>query len=201
MAGLPEAFERVGAFLERRLTLTHAAGAALALSDRDETLGVVVRGFADAASDTPVRPETRFQIGSISKSFAAIVAVQEARAGRLNVHASVNDLVPWLDLPEPFGPITPHHLMTHSSGFVIGSEEASSALGALGVLRRQRVGFAPGARFWYSNDGWKVLGLVLEHLTATPIHDLIRQRVLGPLGMLASAAAITNEERADAATG
>jgi D-alanyl-D-alanine carboxypeptidase len=201
MPALSEAFERVGAVLEQRLPLTHAAGAALAVTDGDEPLGVVVRGFADAASGAPVRPETRFQIGSISKSFAAIVAVQEARAGRLDLHASVNALVPWLRLPEPYGPITPHHLMTHSAGLIIGSEEAPSALGALTILRRQRVGFAPGERFWYSNDGWKVLGLVLEHVSGTPVHELVRERILEPLGMRRSAAAITNEGRTDAATG
>ena len=201
MPGLAEAFERVGAFLERRLPLTHAAGAALAVTDREETLGVVVRGFADAASGAPVRPETRFQIGSISKSFAAVVAMQEASAGRLDLHASVNDLVPWLGLPEPFGPITMHHLMTHSAGLVIGTDEAAGALGALPILREQRVGFAPGERFWYSNDGWKVVGLVLEHLTGTPVHRLVHERVLAPLGMSSSTAAITNDERTATATG
>ncbi|MGZ4108199.1 MAG: serine hydrolase domain-containing protein [Actinomycetota bacterium] len=201
MPGLSDAFERVGAFLEQRLPLTHAAGAALAVTDRDETLGVVVRGFADAASGTPVRPETRFQIGSISKSFAAIVAMQEARGGRLDLHASVNELVPWLELPEPLGRITLHHLMTHSAGLIIGSEEAPSALGALSILRNQRVGFVPGERFWYSNEGWKIVGLILEHLTGTPVHELLRERVLAPLGMTASTAAITNEAQTDCATG
>jgi CubicO group peptidase (beta-lactamase class C family) len=201
MSGLSEAFERVGAFLEQRLPMSHAAGAALAVTDRDETLGVVVRGFADAASASPVRPETRFQIGSISKSFAAIVALQEARAGRLDLHASVNTLMPWLRLPEPYGPITPHHLMTHSAGLIVGSEEAPSAAGAMGILREQRVGFAPGERFWYSNDGWKMLGAVLEHVTRTSIHELVRERVLEPLEMRRSAAAITNDGRTDAATG
>ncbi len=201
MPGLSEAFERVGAFLEQRLPFTHAAGAALAVTDRDETLGVVVRGFADAASGAPVRPDTRFQIGSISKSFAAVVALQEWRAGRLDLSASVNQLVPWLRLPEPYGPITPHHLMTHSAGLIIGSEEAPSALGAVGILREQRVGFPPGERFWYSNDGWKVLGLVLEEITRVRIDALVRERVLEPLGMTSTAAAITNDARTDAATG
>jgi D-alanyl-D-alanine carboxypeptidase len=201
MPALSEAFERVGEVLEQRLPLTHAAGAALAVTDREETLGVVVRGFADAASGTPVRPETRFQIGSISKSFAAIGAIQEWRAGRLDLDAPVNDIVPWLELREPMGPISPHHLMTHSAGLVTGSEEAPSALATLPILRRQRVGFAPGERFWYSNDGWKVLGLVLEHVTGTRIDELIRVRVLEPLGMAASTAAITNDARTDAATG
>src|ERR671918_556749 len=83
MAGLQETFERIGASLEHHLTASHAAGAALAVTDREEILGVVVRGMADVASATPVRPETRFQIGSISKSFAAIIAMQELDADRL----------------------------------------------------------------------------------------------------------------------
>jgi len=199
--GLEAAFERVGQALEHRLPLTHAAGAALAVTDREETLGVVVRGFADAASGTPVRPETRFEIGSISKSFAAIVAVQEAIAGRLDLHASVSDLVPWLGLPEPLGPITPHHLMTHSAGLVIGSEESPGALGAMTILRTLPVAFAPGERFWYSNDGWKLLGVILEEATGTPASALIRERVIEPLGMASTVAAITNDVRADLATG
>src|ERR671910_3603282 len=111
-AGLQQAFDRIGAGLEHHLMASHAAGAALAITDREEILGVAVRGLADVASATPVRPETRFQIGSISKSFAAIVAMQEVDAGKLDLRVSVNELLPWLGLPEPFGPITVHHLLT-----------------------------------------------------------------------------------------
>ena len=82
MPGLADAFERIGTALEHHLPVSHAAGAAIAITDRHETLGVVVRGFADVASGAPVRPETRFMIGSISKSFAAIVVLQEVEAGR-----------------------------------------------------------------------------------------------------------------------
>src|SRR5687768_18605180 len=103
MGGLQEAFERVGTSLEHHLMASHAAGAALAVTDGEEILGVVVRGMADVASAAPVRPETRFQIGSISKSFAAIVAMQEVDGGGLDLHVSVNELLPWLVFPGPSG--------------------------------------------------------------------------------------------------
>jgi CubicO group peptidase (beta-lactamase class C family) len=201
VAGLSEAFERIGAFLEDRLPLMHAAGAALAVTDRDEILGVVVRGFADAASGSPVRPDTRFQIGSISKSFAAIVAVQEAAAGRLDLHAPVSDLLPWVEIPQPFGPITVHHLLSHTSGLPTGTEDAPGELAAVWNLRDAVPGFAPGERFWYSNDGYKLAGLILERLTGQRVPDLIRERVLEPLGMRRAVAAITNDVRTDLATG
>ena len=201
MAGLQESFDRVGASLEHHLMASHAAGAALAVTDREEILGVAVRGMADVASAAPVRPETRFQIGSISKSFASIVAMQEVDAGRLDLHVSVNELLPWLDLPEPFAPITMHHLLTHTAGLHTGTEDAPGFAGALHLLRSYPATSAPGERFHYSNDGYKVVGAVLEAVTGRPIHELLRDRLLGPLGMTASVAAMTDDIWTDHATG
>ncbi len=138
---------------EHHLEVSHSAGLALAVTDREEVLGVVCRGLADVAAGTPVRPETRFHIGSISKSFAAMIVLQEVAAGRLDLHVSVNEILPWLELPEPFGPITMHDLMTHTAGLLVGTEDAPTgsrraappqdepgddqAGGALAVLERR----------------------------------------------------------------
>jgi D-alanyl-D-alanine carboxypeptidase len=201
MAGLQEAFERAGTALEHHLMASHAAGAALAVTDREEILGVAVRGMADVGSAAPVRPDTRFQIGSISKSFAAIVAMQEVDAGRLDLHVSVNELLPWLALPEPFGPITMHHLLTHTAGLHTGTEDAPGFAGALHLLRSFPATSAPGERYHYSNDGYKIVGAILEAVTGAPIHELLRDRLLEPLGMTASVAAITDDIWTDHATG
>lgn len=201
MAGLADAFDLIGEAIEHRLPVTHVPGIALAITDGHEILGVVVRGFADAASGTPVHPETRFQIGSISKGFAGIVAVQESEAGRLDLHQPVTDLLPWLEIPQPFGPITMHHLMTHSSGLHAGTEDAPTGLGAAWQLRETSPTFPPGERFWYSNDAWKVAGIVLEQVTGTPIHDLLQERVFGPLRMSATEGVITDQTRLNLATG
>lgn len=201
MAGLEQAFERIGASAEHQLPATHAAGLALAVTDREDVLGVVVRGLADVAARTPVRPETRFQIGSISKSFAALVVLQEVEAGRLDLHVSVNDILPWLGVPEPLGPITLHHLMTHTSGLLVGTEDAPTGPGVFHRMRTNPPTTAPGERFLYSNDGWKVVGACLEEVTGTPIHRLLAERVLEPLGMGSSVAAITDVEFTDMAVG
>ena len=201
MAGLAEAFDQIGSALERHLPVSHAAGAAIAVTDRHETLGVVVRGFADVASGAAVRPETRFMIGSISKGFAAMVVMQEVEAGNLDLHVSVNDLLPWLELPEPFSPITMHHLLTHTSGLATGTEDAPTGLGAAARLRDIPPTFPPGEHFWYSNDGYKLVGLTLERLTGKPIHELLSERILAPLGMDSSVAAIDDSIRTDLATG
>ena len=201
MPGMQDAFDRIGAALEHHLESSHAAGAVLAVTDREEILGVAVRGMADVAAGIAVRPETRFQIGSISKSFSGIVVMQEVEAGRLDLHVSVNEILPWLELPEPFGPITLHHLMQHTAGLAIGEEDAPTLAGALWLLRGVPPTTAPGERFWYSNDGWKIVGACLEHVTGMPIHDLLAERVLGPLGMRDSVALIDDAEYLRTAVG
>jgi CubicO group peptidase (beta-lactamase class C family) len=201
MTGLSEAFTAIGDAVEHRLPQTHAAGLALAVTDPEDTLGVVVRGFSDVAAQTSVRPDTRFEIGSISKQFAAIVALQEVEAGRLDLHAPIEELLPWLSLAQPFGPITVHHLLTHSSGLPIGTEEAPTGPGALALLQCLEPAYPPGERFSYSNDGYKIVGAVLERLTGSPMHELLRERILGPLGMQDSEASITDASRLRLATG
>jgi CubicO group peptidase (beta-lactamase class C family) len=198
---LQRVFDRIGTALEHHLGSSHAAGAAIAVTDREEILGVAVRGMADVAAGTPVRPGTRFQIGSISKSFAGIVTMQEAEAGRLDLRVSVNEILPWLRLPEPFGPITLHHLMQHTAGLAIGTEDAPTLAGALWLLREVPPTTAPGERYRYSNDGWKIVGACLEEVTGRPIDELLHERLLGPLGMRDSVARITDEEYERTAVG
>jgi CubicO group peptidase (beta-lactamase class C family) len=201
VAGLQDAFEAIGDAAEHHLPQTHAAGVVLGVTDHEQLLGVVVRGFADVAAQLPVRPDTRFQIGSISKQFASIVALQEAEAGRLDLRVSVNELAPWLELPEPFGPVTLHHLLTHTSGLPLGAEEAPAGPGSLAVIRGVPPTSAPGERFRYSNAGYKVVGYVLEEVTGLPIHELLRERLLAPLGMRHSQADITPDSYLTTAVG
>jgi CubicO group peptidase (beta-lactamase class C family) len=201
VSGLADAFHLIGEAAEHVLPQTHAPGISLAVTDAEETLGVVVRGFADVAAQAPIRPETRFEIGSISKQFAAICVLQEVEAGRLDLHVSVNDILPSLRIQEPFGPITLHHLLTHTSGLPIGTEESPTGPGAIAILRTLAPTFRPGERFHYSNDGYKTVGAILEHLAGTPMHDLLHERILKPLGMRRSEGSITNATRLDVAVG
>lgn len=201
MTGLEDAFERIGRAAEDLLPRTHAPGLALAVTDRESTLGAVVRGFADVAASRAVGPNTRFQIGSISKSFAALCVLQEEAKGNLSLDVSVNELLPWVELPEPFGPITLHHLLTHTSGLMTGVEHGPWGVADAVRARAYPPTFAPGERFSYSNLGYKLVGHALERVTGVPVHELLHERILRPLEMTRSVGAIVEEDRADAAVG
>ncbi len=174
-------------------------GVAVAVTDRERTLGVIAHGHADVGSGTPVTPGTLFQIGSISKSFAALAVLREVEAGRLSLQAPVTDYLPWLPLRTAGEPITLHHLLSHTSGLPPGMEASPSTLGeALRLARIEPV--APG-RFFYSNLGYSLVGLVLERVSGKPIADVLRESVLDPAGMAATEPVITNALRARLAVG
>jgi D-alanyl-D-alanine carboxypeptidase len=192
---------RVGEFVEsRRPGWLDAHGAVIGITDRRRLLGAIPVGVRDAFSGEPVTKGTRFEIGSISKSFAAIVALQLVEEGLLDLHTPVTTYVPWFEVRSTHAPITTHHLLTHTAGLITGMDFADDARPAAWSLRGTSVGFAPGEHFHYSNDGYKLLGLILETLGATPWPDMLRERILTPLRMTHTDPEITYDTAADIAT-
>lgn len=188
-------------FLTQHLAVEPTAGLSLALTDRTETLHITALGFANLDAQIPVRPDHLFQIGSIGKSFTALALLQLYEQGKLDLHAPITHYLPWLEIPSKFAPITIHHLLTHTAGIVTGTDESPTMLGEAWHLRRTPATCPPGEWFHYSNTGYKVLGLVLETLTGKPYGQIIRERILAPLGMTATEPVITHTHRARFAVG
>jgi D-alanyl-D-alanine carboxypeptidase len=188
-------------FLDQRMEELVAPGVQVALTDRERTLAVICHGFANADSRSPVEPHHRFQIGSISKGLTAMALLQEREAGRFDLDAPVTAYLPWLEIASPYPPITVHHLMSHTSGLIQGMEFTTEATHEVWSLHELEPGFAPGQRFWYSNVGYKALGLVLERLTGRPWFETVHERVMTPAGMQDSPPVITHDVRSSLAVG
>ncbi len=191
MVDFRAALEGIERFLDERLPRSDAPGAVVALTDREQFLGATAVGVADMAAERPMQVDDRFQIGSISKSFAAIIAMQEVEAGRLDLQAPVTDYVPWFEVCSRFAPITTHHLLTHTAGLIMGTDFSLSGVHQVWALRETECVYAPGERFYYSNDGYKLVGLILEATTGKPFAELLAERILAPLGMNDSDSVIT----------
>ena len=182
---------------------TGQPGLALALTDRDTVLLTRTYGAADVATGAPVAPETLFEIGSIGKSFTAVLVLQLAEAGASTSPRRSTDYLPWFHVPQPPGarPITVAHLLSHTAGIVAGADATPEAAFQVWALRDTPARSAPGERFHYSNVGYKALGLVLEAIEGRRYPELLRERILDPLGMTASEPAITNDMRERLAVG
>lgn len=193
--------ERIGSYVERHRALLDTPGLALAVTDRERILGVVVDGLASVEARAPVEPSHRFQIGSISKGFTAMALLRQREAGRLDLDAPVTEYLPWFEVRSTFGPITVHHLLSHTAGIVCGMDATGEAAHEVWSLRETYAGWEPGERFRYSNVGYKTLGLVLERVAGRPWWESVREEVMEPLGLGDADVIITNATRARLAVG
>lgn len=176
-------------------------GLVLAVTDRDGTLMDRQYGFAEVAAQRAVEPETLFEIGSIGKTFAAIIVMQLAEEGRLQLDDPVVRHLPWFKVPRTGERITIRHLLSHTAGITAGIDGTPEPTFAVWRLRDLSPGSAPGRRFQYSNVGFKTIGLVVEAIEGAPYPDVVRRRVLEPLGMSSSEPEITNDIRSRLAVG
>lgn len=198
---LRDAAARVDAYVAAHMEASGTPGLALAVTDRDGLIHVATYGYANLDARKPVTPATRFQIGSISKSFTAIAALRLAEEGGLDLHAPVSGPMPWFRPGADRGPIAMHHLLLHTSGLPRDRDDIpTSPFRVLGV-RDLTVGAAPGEHHAYSNIGYQIAGYLLETLEGRSYAEILRDRILEPVGMAESEPVITHASRARLATG
>jgi CubicO group peptidase (beta-lactamase class C family) len=163
----------------------NAPGMALSLADAEGVQRVAAYGFSDIEKFSKVEPNQLFQIGSISKSFLAILLLQLREEGKIDLNQPVSQAMPWMRVDSQFSPITLHHLLTHTSGLPDGPLFPSEAAARYGAA------YAPGEHFHYSNMAYAALGHLVEekyHGAAYP--RIVGYRIFKPLGIFQSEAAI-----------
>jgi CubicO group peptidase (beta-lactamase class C family) len=129
-------------------------------------------------------------MGSTTKIFIWLLAMQLAQEGRLDLDRDVNAYLGFR-IPGKFGkPITMRHLMTHSAGFAESPlrDRRRSLREELAANVPPRV-YAPGTTVAYSNYGAALAAHIVERLRGRPFDTLVQERLLGPLAMTRSSIA------------
>ncbi len=199
-------------FVRPILEQEDVVGLAVAVADAGRPVYFGGFGHRDRERGLPVTEHTLFGIGSITKSFTAVAIMRLQEEGRLSVDDLVTRWVPELRVPHSGGatPMRVHHLLSHSSGLpplptlraaltrslmadpdvteetrkkllapVDTFDELVAFLNAQGIEPLGR----PGEVFSYSNDGYALLGLIVERASGERYEDCVASRVLAPAGM------------------
>ena len=156
----------------------------------------VAAGTGDTATRTAVNPGGEFRVGSITKTFTALLVLQLVAQKRVDLDAAATRYLPAGLLPRN-SPITVRELLDHTSGLYDYTDDLLTGDTVTGYQRfRYRtftpqslvadaVGhgpqFRPGSRYSYSNTNFVVLGLLVERVTGLPYGTLLQQRILKPL--------------------
>jgi CubicO group peptidase (beta-lactamase class C family) len=146
-------------------------------------------GYADLERRVPVTSQTNFRLASISKQFTAAAVLLLAEDGALRLDDPARRWLP--ELPASADAITLHHLLTHTSGLVdyedLMAPDAAAQVHDADVLRllavHDRLYFAPGSDYRYSNSGYALLALVVERVSGMRYADFLRARIFQPLRM------------------
>ena len=198
-------FARLDDYLRRWRRCVGVPGLAAAVTDGARTVYAAGVGYADAAARQPVAGATTFQIGSIGKSMTALAVMQLVEAGRLDLEAPLSTHLSWFApaaaASSQYEPIALKHILSHTAGLPAGSDFTPAARYESYALREVRPAWEPGSRFHYSNTGYKLLGCLLEDVEGAAYGDILRRRVLGPVGMDESDAVITHRSRQRMASG
>ena len=195
MSSLELAYQAIDRDVRRHMAEVNMPGLVYSVTGREKLLRTASFGYADLSAAKPMDAGLMFEIGSIGKSFTNVALMQLRDEGRLDLHQPVSRYLPWFEVQSDFGPITTHHLMTHTSGLPSGTDIGTHGLYEAWALRHSRTGSPPGEVFRYSNVGYKTLGFLLEELDGRPYTDAIQARVLAPLGMRDSHPVIGFETR------
>ncbi len=147
-------------------------------------------GTANLELNIPVKPESVFEIGSITKQFTAVSVLMLTEQGKLSLDDEITKYIE--DYPTRGHKITIHHLLTHTSG--IKSYTNVPELMKLGrndyepgefidLFKDYPPDFDPGEKFLYNNSGYFILGYIIEKASGMPYSEFIESQIFKPLGM------------------
>lgn len=167
------------------------SGTALVAVD-GEPIFAAAHGMASHRFQVPNTLATRFDIGSINKSFTKVAIGQLMVKGKLKLTDTVVSLLPDYPNPEVAKTITVGQLVEHTSGLgdIFNERFFESSKGLYRTPRDyfplfadEPLLFEPGTDQSYSNAGYVVLGAIIEAVAGKPYHAYVIENIFEPAGM------------------
>lgn len=150
-------------------------------------------GMANFELDVPNTPQTKFRLGSITKPFTAMAIMLLQERGKLSEQDSVCKYLP--ECPAAWQAITLRHLLSHTSG--LAKHDKADAYLKTAMLpmtlpqlidsfKNKPMDFNPGEKFDYNNNGYILLGNVIEKVSGQSYEAFVRDNIFKPLKMMDS---------------
>ena len=161
------------------------------VAKKGELLFQQAYGYANVEEKIPNEIETKFLIGSTTKSFTAIAIMQLWQNGLVHLHRPIKEYIP--ELNDEIGKLTLHLLMKNTSGLPVHLNRVTtleyrdiSSKELIELYNKSSLSFEPGSKFEYSNLNYQLCALVLEKVTGQSFKKYIEERILTPLKMFDS---------------
>ncbi|MGW0706168.1 serine hydrolase domain-containing protein [Streptomyces sp. NPDC002643] len=175
-----------------RTALSQGAPGAFARIDDNGKALHLAEGVADRVSERALGTGDRIRVGSVTKTFSAVVLLQLVDEGKLKLDSPVNTHLPGLVDQR----ITVRHVLSHRSGLydhantlftpsVQGFEKVRNKVYTYRQLMDMSLAKPltnkPGATYAYSNANFVVAGMLIEEITKKPVATAYQNRIIKPL--------------------
>lgn len=193
--------------VEARMARWKVPGVSVTVVDDGKIVWARGYGVVAAGETGPVTASTRFQAASISKPVAAAAAMSLVQDGKLTLDGDVNAVLRSWKLPASAftadRPLTLKDLLSHTGGTTVhgfpGYAEGAPVPTLVQVLKGEAPANTPavvsearpGERWKYSGGGYEIVQLMIEDITGETFGQVVRERVLAPIGMTASGYRLT----------
>jgi CubicO group peptidase (beta-lactamase class C family) len=153
----------------------------------------VAGGAADVTTGEECTMRTRFQIASVSKQFAATVAVMLAESGTITLDDTVDRWLP--GCPAQWRQVTLHQLLAHTAGVRHWDDtpgfdpaEPMDPATRLQLMLEAPLATEPGAGWRYSSPGYVLAGHIMARACGQPYAELLASKIFTPLRLASTTA-------------
>ena len=181
----------VDRYIKAQMREHRIPGVALKIIRDAKVAKTAAYGRGNLELDVPAKPETVFEIGSLTKQFTAAGILLLAQEGNLTVDDKISRHLK--ATPPAWDNVTIRHLLTHTSGIKsytgldgfqlwrhLTQAQFIKAIGA------RPMEFQPGDSWKYCNTGYNLLGYIIENVSGMGYWDFLSRRIFQPLGMHAT---------------
>jgi D-alanyl-D-alanine carboxypeptidase len=186
----PDLADRVAQAVKPYLAQNQVPGISVAVVTDGQVALAQGYGNSNVATGSPVQADTRFDIGSVTKTFTALgvlLLYQESQGTShpLNLDAPISQYLhnnKSFKLPPKWSRITTRELLDMTSGIRdVGGAQPWQA--QLASIAKYPLLYAPGTESSYSSANYDLLGELIEQWTGEKYGTYIQDQILGPLGM------------------
>jgi CubicO group peptidase (beta-lactamase class C family) len=181
--------EKMTEIIKQEMENLNAVGLSIVLVDDQQIVWERGFGYQDREKKLPATENTIYQVGSITKLFTVLAAMQLAAQGKLDIDQPLQKYLPDFSIQSRFAsnqPITARTIMTHHSG--IPSDHLNGYMSKpysslVKDLQNEYVAFPPNYIHSYSNIAFTLLGHTVAMVSKKDYPDYIQDELLRPIGM------------------
>ena len=178
---------KIEAYLSELEQNQNFSGSVLIASEGEELVNKGY-GMADKVAQIPNTTNTRYRIHWLTMPFTAVAIMQLQADGKLDTQDSICQYFP--ECPDYWQGITLHHLLTHTSGvsdviqtWGTEAEKPTTGLERVELIKQKSPYFKPGEQLRYSENGYVILGSVIEAVSGQTYEDYLQTHIFETLEM------------------